>query len=195
MTGPTSGSRRRFLATCGGGAAAWAATALLPGQSILSLLAAEPLPADRLSELAGFALDRAKKAGAGYADIRLNRYRSQVISMRSQPDMASGTLNHVPSIADTETFGFGVRVLAGGAWGFAASNRVTREEIERAVSDAVALARVNATLRREPVRLAPVGAYTDAYRTPIQKDPFDVPVDEKLELLRAANAEVKKVAG
>jgi TldD protein len=188
-------SRRDFLKGCGAGAAAWATVQLLPGQFLVSRLEAAEIPAEKLSELAAFALERAKKAGASYADIRINRYRSQSVTMRSQADRETGKLNHVPSVADTETFGFGIRVLAGGAWGFAASNTVTREEIGKAATDAVAIAKASASLRRAPVRLAPVAAYQDSYKTPIAKDPFAVSIEQKLDLLRRAGDEAQKVAG
>src|SRR5436190_2291994 len=188
-------TRREVLGACGRGAAVWAATRLVPGQLFVSLLDAEALPPERLSALASFALERAKKAGATYADVRINRYRSQVVSMRSQADSATRVLNHVPSVSDSETFGFGVRVLAGGAWGFAASHAVTEDAIARAAQDAVEIAKANSSLRREPVRLAPTKAYKDVYRTPVARDPFEVPIGEKLELLRSANAESKKVPG
>ncbi|HEY3177139.1 MAG TPA: TldD/PmbA family protein [Candidatus Polarisedimenticolia bacterium] len=190
-----SPSRRDFLRTCGAGATAWAAAGLIPGEILVSRLEAAELPPDKLRELAAFALERARKAGAGYADVRINRYRSQVVSLRSQPDFATGKLNHVPAVSDSESFGFGIRVLAEGAWGFASSNRVDRDEIARAAGEAVEIARTNAALRLSPVRLAPVKACTDSYRTPIAKEPFDVPVSEKLDLLRAVNEEVKKVEG
>src|SRR5205814_5137882 len=144
-------TRRQFSLGCGVGAAAWAA-GLVPGQIRVTRAAAE-IPVDKLKQLAAFALERARKAGASYADIRINRYRSQSVAMRSQPDFSSGKLNHVPMVSDNESFGFGVRVLAGGAWGFAAAQRVTREEIARAAAEAVEIARANAPLRREPIRL------------------------------------------
>ena len=165
-------SRRDFLIGCGAGAAAWATIGLIPGQFLVSRVEAAELSPDQLRELSAFALDRAKKAGATYADIRINRYRGQIVSMRSQADPTTGKLNHIPSVGDSETFGFGIRVLAGGAWGFSASNTVTREEIGRAAVDAVATAKASAILRREPIRLAPVAAYQDTYATPIARDPF-----------------------
>src|SRR5262245_9133723 len=113
-------SRRDWMIGCGAGAAAWAMGPLRPGELRIAPAAAAELPVDTLKQLAAFALERARKAGASYADIRINRYRSQTVAMRSQPDFASGTLNHVPSVSDGESFGFGLRVLARGAWGFAA---------------------------------------------------------------------------
>lgn len=188
-------SRRDFLKGCGAGAAAWATLGLFPGEFFVSRVEGAEIPPEKLKELTAFALERAKKAGASYADIRINRYRSLVVTVRSQTDFATGKLNQIPSVSDSETFGFGVRVLAGGAWGFAASNVVTREEIARAAGEAVATAKANASLRREPVRLAPVSSYQDFYKTPIAKDPFGVPVGEKLDLLRRAGEEAKKIPG
>jgi TldD protein len=188
-------SRRDFLVGCGAGAAAWATLALLPGEFLVERLEAAELTPEKRSELAALALGTAKKLGATYADIRINRYRSQVVTMRSQTDRSTGKLNHVPSVSDGETYGFGVRVLANGAWGFAASNAVTKEEVSRAATEAVAIAKANATLRREPIRLAPAGSYRDSYSTPIAKDPFAVPIGEKLDLLRRAGEEAKKSAG
>jgi TldD protein len=190
-----SPTRREFLRTCGAGAAAWAGIGLLPGEVLVRRAEAGEIPPDRMRDLAAFALERARKAGASYADIRINRYRSQVVAMRSQPDFATGRLNHVPTVSDTETFGFGIRALAGGAWGFAASHRLTKDDIARAAKEAAAIARANAPLRRAPVRLAPVPAYKDSYRTPIARDPFGVPVEEKLEFLRSLNEQVKQVEG
>jgi TldD protein len=187
-------SRRELSVGCGAGALAWAA-GLRPGETLVARATAAELAADRLAELAAFALERARRAGATYADIRINRYRSQTVSMRSQPDFASSTLNHVPSVSDTESFGFGVRVLAGGAWGFSASHEVSRAEIARAAREAVAVARANAPLRRAPVHLAAARAQKGVYRTTVAKDPFAVPIPEKLELLRTINEQVKQVRG
>jgi TldD protein len=188
-------TRREFISICGSGATLWAATRLIPGDILVSRVEADEVSPDVMRELAGFALDRAKKAGATYADIRINRYRTQAVGMRSQPDFATGALNHVPSIHETESFGFGVRVIASGAWGFAGRHVVTKDAIAAAVKDAVAIARADAPLRREPVRLAKVAAATDSYKTPVRQDPFAVTVGDKLEFLRGLNAEVKKVEG
>jgi TldD protein len=186
-------SRRELSVGCGMGALAWAA-GLRPGHAAIAV-PAQPPALETLKELAAFALERARKAGASYADVRINRYRSQTVALRSQPDFSSGTLNHVPSVSDSESFGFGLRVLAQGSWGFSASPLVTRDEIARAAKEAVEIARANAPLRRQPVKLAPVKAQTGVYRTAVARDPFAVPVPEKLALLRAANDEVKKVKG
>jgi TldD protein len=188
-------SRREFLGTCGRGAVAWAALGLVPGRFLRSASQASELVPEKRKELAAFALERARKAGATYADIRLNRYRSQIVNLRSEPDFQTGMLNHVPAVSDSASFGFGLRLLADGAWGFAAAYVVTQDEIARAVKEAIETAKANARLRRQPVQLAAVPAYTETYRTPILKDPFSVPVQEKVDLLRRIAEETKKVPG
>ena len=136
-----------------------------------------------------------RSAGATYADIRINRYRSQDVSLRVQADRATGKPVEVPSVSDSGSFGFGLRVLADGAWGFSASHEVTREAIARAAAEAVEIARANAPLRLQPIQLAATPSYRDTYRTKIVTDPFSVPIEQKLELLRAVAAEARKVAG
>ncbi len=107
----------------------------------------------------------------------------------------SGKVNHVPTLAESESFGFGVRVLHSGTWGFAASPRVDKDEIARVTQEAVGIARANAAFTQRPVQLAPVPAYQDRYATPVVKDPFAVPVQDKLALLQAVNDAAKKVQG
>ena len=186
-------SRREFLSRCGAGAAVW--TALGNGDWSRVSAAAAELDVGQLGELAAFAIERAKAAGATYADIRINRYRSQNVGFRIQSDRATGKPVEVPSVSDSGSFGFGLRVLADGAWGFSASHEVTREAIARAAGEAVEIAKANSSLRLQPIQLAATPAYRDTYRTKVVTDPFSVPIEQKHELLRAIAADARKVAG
>jgi TldD protein len=141
---------------------------------------------DDLKTLADVALETAKSNGALYADIRINRYENQSISTREK---------RVTNLSNSESYGFGVRVLLNGTWGFAASNLVTKDEIEKVTKNALAIARANSILRKEPVQLAPVKAYNDTWRTPVKKNPFEVSLSEKADFLLALNAEALKVKG
>lgn len=145
-----------------------------------------------LERLGAVALNEAKKQKATYADIRIIRYRRQTLLVRLNPERGTGKTLEVPSVNDGGSFGFGVRVIVDGAWGFAASPVVTREEIVRITAEAAGVARANAVLKSKPVELAPVPAYRDRWQTPHERDPFAVPVAEKLELIRSAAGEVKK---
>lgn len=149
-------------------------------------------PSPGLEKLGAVALREAVRLKAGYCDIRITRYRNQNVFVRLTPERGTGKTLEVPGVSDSDSFGFGVRVIADGAWGFAASPIVTPKEIARITAEAVTVARANAILKSQPVTLAPVKAYKDRWTSPFERNPFDVPVRDKLELLRAAAAEIKK---
>jgi TldD protein len=188
-------TRREFLRSCGISALALAAWEMLPGRFDLRRAAAAEIPPDRLENLAAVALERARGLGAAYADIRINRYRTQTVLLRSAPDPSTGKVNDTPSVTDEETFGFGIRVISRGAWGFAAGAAVDRDAVARMAAEAVGIARAHARLRAEPVRLAPAPAFRDSYETPLKTDPFAVDVAAKIDLFRRASAEARKVPG
>jgi TldD protein len=179
--------RREFLLH---GAAATAA--LGAGSAVLPRLVHGAAPGETTDaalnrDLAMRALDAARSAGASYADFRMNGNRSQALGTRER---------QITFFSDAETFGFGVRVIADGAWGFAASRELNAEEVVRVARQAVAQARANAVTRQRPLELAPVEAVPDGrWRSPIEVDPFDVPVEEKVDLLLRANAAALGVTG
>jgi TldD protein len=141
----------------------------------------------RSRELAMRALDAARAAGAQYADFRISRNRNQSIATRER---------QITGFSDSETFGFGVRTLVDGTWGFAASRNVEADEVVRIARASVAQARANRRIQLRPVELAPAERYPDAtWRSPIEVDPFDVDIEEKVDLLLRANAAALGVAG
>jgi TldD protein len=127
-----------------------------------------------------------RKLGVGYGDIRLGHYRQQSLAARDE---------RLESAAESESAGFGVRVLDRGAWGFAASNQLTSAEIERVTREAVAIARASALAMQAPVELAAEPVHQDVrYASPCERDPFAVPLAEKVALLLAVNAALKRGA-
>ena len=149
-------------------------------------------PSKDLEKLAANALREARKRKATYCDIRINHYRTQDIALRMSPERGTGKTLEVPNVAEDTSFGFGVRVIANGAWGFAASPIVTSDEIARITREAVDMARANSALQPKPLELAPTRAYHDRWTSPFDRNPFDVSIEEKLALMRSAAAEVKK---
>jgi TldD protein len=138
-------------------------------------------------ELAMRALDAARAAGAHYADVRISGNRSQSLSTRER---------QITGFTDTETYGFGVRVLVDGTWGFAASREVTEAEVVVVARQAVEQARAHRVARRRPVELAPAEVHPDGrWRSPIEVDPFEVAVEEKVDLLLRANEAALAVPG
>jgi len=127
-----------------------------------------------MRDLADVALDAARARGASYADIRINRHRTQSIQAREE---------RLTQVQDAESFGAGLRVLVDGAWGFAASSRVEKAEVGGLAARAVAVARADRPLQRRPVTLSALRPVQDVWQTPITKDPFRVPIEPKVELL------------
>lgn len=127
-----------------------------------------------MEELTRLAVDMAKEAGAAYADARYVRTREERTSTRN------GT---VEALAASETRGIGVRVLADGAWGFAATSHLSRPAIIETARLAVRVARASATTLREPVQLAECDPVVDSVVDRPEKSPFDVPLEERISLL------------
>jgi len=186
-------SRRRFLQSLGAGALVagaprWAFSRTFdPAQ--------EPKPAVRDSkyrEWSTVALGEAKRLGCSYADIRFTRNRAQNIGVRNGQILRGGGGFNGGGGDATETYGFGVRVIHSGVWGFASSPLVTPEEIKRITGVATDVARASAVAKKADVQLAPVPAYDEFWQVPIQQDPWDVPLEEKIALLRGVTATMQK---
>jgi TldD protein len=179
-------TRREFLQLSSAAALGLAAYRL-PPQYRIAPPTTPPLTDPTFKELAMRALDAAKSAGAEYADVRISQNRNQAIQARE---------HRVQSLSDSETFGFGVRVLVKGAWGFAASRELAADEMVRVARQAVAQAQANRAALERPVVLAPVSPTANGtWRGPAEIDPFEVPVEEKAALLLDANAAALKVQG
>ncbi|HET8771401.1 MAG TPA: TldD/PmbA family protein, partial [Gemmatimonadaceae bacterium] len=131
------------------------------------------------------ALTAAKLAGASWADARVQRQRTQRLSTREQ---------QVTGVGDTDTIGIGVRVLVDGTWGFSATHALTKDGAARAAKQAVSLAKANRVAQDRLVRLAPTDVHPNAtWKSSYVIDPWTIPVEEKAELLLAANAAALKV--
>jgi len=139
-----------------------------------------------MKDIADAALNAAQVKGAGYADVR--------ISQRVQQDLVVKN-GQLAAVSDDASQGFGVRVLVDGAWGFAGSARLDREEVEEVVNRAVRIARASARVQSQRVDLGPPVNSRGRYTTPIQRDPFAVPLSEKVELLLRADAAMGAVKG
>ncbi|MFS8423967.1 TldD/PmbA family protein [Xanthomonas campestris pv. incanae] len=150
-------------------------TRLIAAEQLLS-----PVDAARNRRLADTALTTAKSGGASYCDVRVGRYLRQFVITREA---------QVENVVNAESSGVGVRVLADGAWGFAATNTLTSDGVATATRQAVAIAKANARLGGTPVQLAPVTpAGQVSWKTPIKKNAMEVPLQDKVALLMDVNA-------
>jgi len=139
-----------------------------------------------MNEYTDRALNTAHTRGATYADIRIVRRTTEDIELKN---------GVIEALAQDDSYGFGVRVLADGAWGFASSRDVSLSEIDRVAAQAVEIAKASASVSRRPVVLAPEAPVRDRYATPVERDPFTVPLDEKIDYLLRADAAARAVKG
>jgi TldD protein len=139
-----------------------------------------------MREIAEAALDVAAGVGPVYADVRVVQTASESLSVRGET---------VEGLDRSDGVGLGVRVLLHGAWGYAATARMDREGATAAARAAVDLARASALARSRPVELVPEPQHVRDWRSPMQRDPFGVPLEEKLELLLSAATTMERNPG
>ena len=193
--------RRDFLKALAAGAVAVGMSPWAFARPIAAEQApAQPLHDPRYREWSAVALGEAKRLGCTYADIRFTRNRSQSISLRNGQLSApvgflGGGFGSRGGGGTVETYGFGIRVIHSGVWGFASSPVVTPEEIKRVAGVATDVARASAIAKKTDVRLAPVEKYDAFWEMPIEKDPWSVALEEKVDHLRSVTAAIQKTPG
>ena len=139
-----------------------------------------------MNHVANWALGVASQRGASYADVRVVAQRGRALTTKN---------GKVGSASDAESVGMSVRVIADGAWGFAASSELGRGAVEATAARAVDVARASARVKKQDVRLAPEKAAVAEWRTPFHIDPFTVSVEQSIDLLLKIDAELRSVAG
>ena len=139
-----------------------------------------------MQEWANLALDTARVRGATFADARVMDIRLRDLSTKN---------GQVGNLSESESLGLGVRVMAQACWGFASTDRLTREGVQACAARAVAIARASALAKRHDVVLVPEQAWVDTWQNPFIKDPFAIPLERQLDLLLAADAAMRRVAG
>jgi TldD protein len=173
--------RRQFLTAAGLGLTA---LSLAPHHAVAARRLLEPADTAARRRLADTALQAAREAGASYCDVRIGRYLNQALMTRE---------DKVQDIVHGESAGIGIRVIVGGAWGFAATDDQRSEAVVATVRQAAAIARANARLRQQPVILAPTPSLGEVrWATPLQRNAMAVPLEEKLALLMDINADALK---
>ena len=139
-----------------------------------------------MKHIADWGLNIANLRGASYADARLADDRTRGLATKN------GKVSHA---ADSESLGIGVRVIADGAWGYAASDDLSRSAVEATAARAVEIARASSRVKQSEVQLAPEKAVNAEWTTPILIDPFTTSVEQNLELLLKIDSELCAVKG
>jgi len=139
-----------------------------------------------MRQWAASAIETAKRRGASYADVRVMDIRHRDVSVKN---------GELGALAESESLGVGIRVIAKGAWGFASTDQLTKEGVEACAAKAVAIAKASALAKREDVSLAPEQSYVDTWQNPFLKDPFRIPVERQIDLLLEADKEMRRAKG
>ena len=137
-------------------------------------------------EWTDLALETARVRGATFADARVVDLRLRDLSTKN---------GEVGNLAESESLGLGVRVIADGSWGFASTDKLTTEGVQACAAQAVAIARASALAKIQDVAMAPEQAYVDTWQNPYIKDPFAIPLERQLDLLLTADKEMSRVKG
>src|ERR1700736_4973595 len=106
-------------------------------------------------------LETARLRRASYADVRIMHQRQRDLTTKN---------GQVGTLAQSESIGLGIRVLANGAWGFASTDRLTRAGVSVCAAQAVSIAKASALAKRGDVVMVPEDAYVDSWQSPFRKD-------------------------
>ncbi|HET7207793.1 MAG TPA: TldD/PmbA family protein [Terriglobales bacterium] len=139
-----------------------------------------------MKQAAEWALNLANMRGASYADARVVDDRSRSLATKN------GKIAHA---SDSESLGMGIRVIANGAWGFAASDDLARSAVEDTAARAVAIAKASAKVKEHGIQLAPEKPATAEWTTPHEIDPFTTSIEQNLDLLLRIDKELTSVDG
>src|SRR5215468_1927582 len=139
-----------------------------------------------MKQVADWALDTVKQQGGQYADVRIVDDRSRSLATKN------GKVGHAGS---AESLGIGIRVLVSDSWGFASTDDLSREAVDRTSAQAVQIAKASARVKEQPIRLAPEPAVKLEWASPCKIDPFGTSVEENLDLLTKIDRELLSVKG
>lgn len=125
------------------------------------------------------AMQKALDLGADYADIRIQKTTSERIYLENQS---------LKSSDNSVLYGYGIRILKDGAWGFAHSNIFSEEAVVKTTRKALEIAQLSSLVKNGAgLKLANEKSYIASYQTPFKIDPFHISLKEKTELFAEIN--------
>ncbi|HEV2445485.1 MAG TPA: TldD/PmbA family protein [Candidatus Sulfopaludibacter sp.] len=136
-----------------------------------------------MKDLAFAALDAVSRRGVSYADVRAVETREEEVTTKN------GKAGHV---ASSESMGIGIRVLAQGCWGFAATDDLSKDGLECAAALAIEIALSGTVVKKADFALATEEKYEATWVAPVRIDPFSVPVGRRLAVLLGVDAELRR---
>jgi TldD protein len=139
-----------------------------------------------MKQVAEWALGTAQARGASYAEARVVDERDRSLATKN---------GKIATASSLESMGVGIRVIADGAWGFAATEDLTRQGIERCAAEAAEIAKASARVKERPLQLVSEKPAKVDWSSPCKIDPFTTSVDDNLQLLMSIDAALRGVHG
>jgi len=139
-----------------------------------------------MKQIAAKALDMAVRRGVSYADVRVIETHDRQVATKN------GKAAHVSA---AESMGIGIRVLVDGCWGFAATDDLSKDGLERTAALALEIARAGTFAKKQDIVLAPEQKYEAEWISPVRIDPFSIPVDRNVAVLLEVDRELRRNRG
>jgi TldD protein len=137
-------------------------------------------------ELAERAVSAAVRAGADYAEARLQRNVEQVATIKNGEVEAPGY---------GDTLGLGMRVMCGGSLAFGATNVLSRGSVEELAERLTKRARASAPFFRQKVKMSREDVHLANWRAEERKKLEDVGLEEMISYVKELDGGVASAGG
>src|SRR5271170_1155602 len=139
-----------------------------------------------MKEIASRALETARRRGASLAEARIVDERNRMLATKN---------GKIGGASDAESLGIGIRVIADGGFGFAATDDLSHDGVDRCAARAVEIAKASARVKAHELHLVPEPPAKADWTSPCKIDPFAISIEKSLELLLAVDEALRKVKG
>jgi TldD protein len=123
-------------------------------------------------------INEATKLGAEYAEARAETLFKTMLTLKE---------GRVEAAKQGMEEGIALRVLVGGAWGFASVGSTNAEILTNAVSEACKMAKAASLRLKNPIKLAKTSVVDDRVRIKPRKNPSEVSMEDKIKTALAIN--------
>ncbi len=131
-----------------------------------------------MDDLIAKAIDKAEKGGASFAEVRVFGYKYETVSTRD---------GQIESCGNYNDRGYGIRVIKNGAWGFASTSIIDESTVDEIAQLALKEAEATSKVQKSKIELTEEPIIKDKYKTPYKVNPFDIPIEDKIEILKLSD--------
>ncbi len=132
-----------------------------------------------MEDYIALALEKAESHGVDFAECRFFGYDTEEVTVRN---------GQIEALRRSKDIGYGIRVLKNGAWGFASTAILDKSTLNNVLKAAVKEAEATSRILKKPVELTEEPIINDNYKTSFKIDPFEIDIEEKIEILKKADS-------